>query len=223
MESKERVDNQPPQPPSEPAADFQALVENLAQPVVILDRAGKVRFMNPRADRLLAQGFKERLEAHLQNVALRPPAGLVRLRVDGAADLILQIRLSDIAWQGQPAMQLSLTDVTAYAVNEERSSQDIGEAQGAQPRLAGVAHEARGAGAGASPRNATPSTPRVRSGSRRRPPGSRKASARRRRSASASKRRSRNSAPNRRRLRAPRPRRSRRTRSSPRPAGRLTS
>ncbi len=125
MESKERADNQPSQSPSEPAADFQALVENLAQPVVVLDRAGRIRFMNPRAERLLAQGFKERLEAHLQNVALRPPAGLVRLRVDGAADLVLQTRLSEITWLGQPAMQLSLTDVTAFAANEERFRQNL--------------------------------------------------------------------------------------------------
>ena len=125
MDSKERRDNQPSQPPSEPAADFRALVENLAQPVVIIDRAGKVRFMNPRAERLLAQGFKERVEAHLQNVAVRPPASLVRFRVDGAADLILRIRLSDIAWQGQPATQVSLTDVTPYAANAERFSQDM--------------------------------------------------------------------------------------------------
>jgi PAS domain S-box-containing protein len=61
MDSKERRGNQPSQPPSEATADFRALVENLAASVAIMDHAGRIRFMNPRAERMLAQGLKERV------------------------------------------------------------------------------------------------------------------------------------------------------------------
>ena len=222
MESKERGDNQPSQPPSEPAADFRALVENLAQPVVILDRAGKIRFMNPRAERLLAQGFKERLEAHLQNLALRPPASLVRLRVDGAADLILQIRLSEIAWLGQPAMQLSLTDVTAYAANEERFRQEMAKLKERDHALREwrerLVAQARSL---AAERDAVyaASAQRLAQETARFQKSQREAQAQRDRLEAQMKE-----------LRAewrssakPRPRRSRRTRNSPRPGGRLTN
>ena len=60
MDSKERLSDQPSQPLSEATADFQALVENLAEPVVIMDRAGTIRFMNPRAERMLVLGLRER-------------------------------------------------------------------------------------------------------------------------------------------------------------------
>jgi hypothetical protein len=125
MDSKERRDNPPTQPSSEAAADFRALVENLAQPVVIMDRAGKIRFMNPCAERLLAQGLKERVEAQLRNPAHRQAVSQVRFRVEGAADLILRIRLSDIEWQGQPAMQVGLMDMTPYVTTAQRLSQEI--------------------------------------------------------------------------------------------------
>ena len=125
MASNENLDNQSSQPPSDTTVDFRALVEHLVQPVVIMDRAGKICFMNPQGKRLLAHGLKERVEAHLSSPAQRKPASQVRFRVEGAGDLILQIRLSDMPWQGQPAMQVSLTDVTPYAANEERFAQEM--------------------------------------------------------------------------------------------------
>jgi chromosome segregation ATPase len=128
MDSEERRDNQPSQPPSEIDADFRALVENLVYPVVIMDRAGKIRFMNPRAERMLAQGLKERVEAHLRSLPQRQPViSQVRFRVEGAGDLILRIRLSDIKWQDQPATQVALMDVTPYVTTAEHLSQEIAE------------------------------------------------------------------------------------------------
>ena len=127
MDFEERRDNQPSQPPSETSADFRALVENLAHPVVIMDRAGKIRFMNPRAERMLAQGLKERVEAHLGSLPQRQPVSQVRFPVEGVGDLILRIRLSDIQWQGQPATQVALTDVTPYVTTAQRLSQEIAE------------------------------------------------------------------------------------------------
>ena len=143
MDSKERRDNQPSQPPSETTADFRALVENLAQPVVIVDRSGKIRFVNPCAERLLAHGLKERVEARLSNLARWKPVSLVRFRVEGAGDLILQIQLSDIAWQGQPATQVSLMDVTNYVTNAELFSQEMAKLKERQEAMRDWRVEAR--------------------------------------------------------------------------------
>jgi len=111
-------------------------VENLAQAVVITDDAGKIRFMNPSAERLLARGLKERVETHLKTPAHRKLVSLVRFRRDGAGEIILRILRSDIEWnwQGQPATLMSLTDVTPDSATAARLIQEIakpGEREGA--------------------------------------------------------------------------------------------
>ncbi len=110
----ERQDNQQPQPPSKTADEFRGLVENLAQPVLITDGDGTIHFMNPCAERLLAQGLRERVEAHLKSPAHRKLVSQVRFRRDGAGEIILRFLRSDIEWnwQGRPATLMSLTDVT---------------------------------------------------------------------------------------------------------------
>ena len=114
MDSEERQTTQPLQSPPEATADFRALVENLAEPVLIVDRAGKTLFMNPRAEQVLANGLLERVEAHVKKLRHRRRVSQVRFPVDGAGDLILRIRLSNLSWQGQPAMVVALRDVTPY-------------------------------------------------------------------------------------------------------------
>lgn len=111
-------------------------MENLAQAVVITDDAGKIRFMNPSAERLLARGLKERVETHLKTPAHRKLVSLVRFRLDGAGDIILRILRSDIEWnwQGQPATLMSLTDVTPDSATAARLIQEVakpGEREGA--------------------------------------------------------------------------------------------
>ncbi|MGO8705220.1 MAG: hypothetical protein ACLQVA_15525 [Candidatus Brocadiia bacterium] len=123
----ERQDNQQPQPPSKTADEFRGLVENLAHPVLITDAAGTIHFMNPCAERLLAQGLKERVEAHLKSPARRKLVSQVRFRRDGAGEIVLRLLRSDIEWnwQGRPATLMSLTDVTPGSVAAKRLTQEI--------------------------------------------------------------------------------------------------
>ena len=102
-------------------------MENLAHPVLITDAAGTIHFMNPCAERLLAQGLKERVEAHLKSPARRKLVSQVRFRRDGAGEIVLRLLRSDIEWnwQGRPATLMSLTDVTPGSVAAKRLTQEI--------------------------------------------------------------------------------------------------
>ncbi len=138
----EGQNNEQPQPPPETASEFRGLVENLAQPVVITDGDGKIRFMNSRAERLLAQGLRERVEAHLKSPAHRKPVSQVRFRLNGRGEIILRILRSDIEWnwQGRPATLMSLTDVTADSATARRLTQEIAKSR----ERAGDRQERRG-------------------------------------------------------------------------------
>jgi chromosome segregation ATPase len=110
-------------------ADFASLAKHLADPVVIMDRRGRICFMNLRAERMLGGGLKQRLEAHLNNQPQRPAISQVRFHLDGGADLILKVRLSGMKWMGEEATQVSLKDVTAYVTSAQRSAQEVEEAR----------------------------------------------------------------------------------------------
>ena len=66
MTAKPRQDDRSAAEPPAPEAAALAFVESLRVPVVFLDRAGKLRYMNGAAQRLLGQGLPARLEEHLR-------------------------------------------------------------------------------------------------------------------------------------------------------------
>jgi regulator of protease activity HflC (stomatin/prohibitin superfamily) len=111
-------------------ADFASLVKHLVDPVVIMNRGGRICFMNPRAERMLGGGLKERLEAHLNSQPQQSAISQVRFRLDGGAELILKIRLSGMKWMGEEATQVSLKDVTAYVTSAQRSALEVEETRG---------------------------------------------------------------------------------------------
>jgi len=100
--------------PQKTSPDYQALVERLTSPVVILNQAGKMCFMNPRAQQLLCDDLPARIEAHIKNRSEQRPLSQVRFKLENGAELVLRLRLSEIMWQDEPASLLSMQDVTAY-------------------------------------------------------------------------------------------------------------
>jgi len=108
-----------------PAPDFASLVMQLKAPVVIMDRLGRICFMNPKAERMLRGGLQTRLEAHLNNQPQRLAASQVRFALDNGAEIILKIRLSAMKWMGEEATQVSLKDVTTYVTTAQRLTQEI--------------------------------------------------------------------------------------------------
>jgi DNA repair exonuclease SbcCD ATPase subunit len=111
--------------PQSPAPDFASLVKNLGAPVVIMNRLGRICFMNLSAERVLGGGLKKRLEAHLNNQPQRPVVSQVRFALANGAEIILRIRLSGMKWMGEEATQVSLRDVTAYIAIAQRLSRKI--------------------------------------------------------------------------------------------------
>ena len=94
--------------------DYQSLIENLIDPVVIMNRYGKICFMNPRGKQMLGRGLKERLEEHVNKQPVDAPVSKVRFAVDGGGSVILKLKVSKIQWAGEPALSVSVQDVGQY-------------------------------------------------------------------------------------------------------------
>jgi PAS domain-containing protein len=130
MRSDELDKNAPEIEPLADEADFASLVRELVDPVVIMNREGRICFMNPRAERMLCGGLKNRLEAQLRDQPEQPAISQVRFRRDSGAEIILKIRLAGVKWRGEAATQVSLKDVTAYYTAAQLAAREVQEEAG---------------------------------------------------------------------------------------------
>ena len=114
------------QSPSKMNPDYKSLVEQFIAPVVIFNRQGKPCFVNLAARQLLAGGMAARLMAHLYNESSRRAVTQVRFPLDAGGTIVLKISRVHIEWEGQPAVLVTLQNVTAYidALQESQSSSE---------------------------------------------------------------------------------------------------
>ncbi len=110
------------------SSDYQKLVERLTSPVVILNRTGKICFMNPRAQQLLCDDLPARIEAHIKLRSEQRLLSQVRFKLKNGAELVLRLRLSEITWQDAPASLLAIQNVTAYITGLRSSRQEASQA-----------------------------------------------------------------------------------------------
>ena len=108
-------------------ADFRALVAELRDPVIILNRLGTICFMNPAAKAFLMHGLGARLEEYLNKHRNKNAMTQVRFHLKGRGDVILKIARHRIQWIGKPAVLVSMQDVTQYvkAATRMRDSQNV--------------------------------------------------------------------------------------------------
>ena len=104
----------------QPSPDYRALVEHLIDPVLILNRQGKICFTNHAAERLLGDALKKRLEVHLNRRPKQTAVSQAKFLLDSGAYLVLKIRLSHVEWVGQPAVLVALHDVTPHIEAAQR-------------------------------------------------------------------------------------------------------
>jgi formylglycine-generating enzyme required for sulfatase activity len=90
------------------------ILEGLLYPIVILDRNRNICFMNGAARRLLPEGLDLRLAVHVRSNPDMGPVTQVHFKLQNGHDLILKIRLGEIEWLGEKAMQVSVSNVTPY-------------------------------------------------------------------------------------------------------------
>lgn len=91
-----------------------ALLSALLAPLLILDANGNFIYANPRAERLLRDGLRSRLEEHLKGRPNQASRGQVRFSLASGGETIVRFSLSHIKWNGKPATQVFIRNVTPY-------------------------------------------------------------------------------------------------------------
>ena len=102
-------------------ARFRSIIQRTADGIVIVGRDGRVRFVNPAAERLFGRGAAELAGEHF---GISSHAGETTeidiVRRGEAEPLVAELRASDTTWEGEAAQVISLRDVTDRRRAEER-------------------------------------------------------------------------------------------------------
>ena len=104
------------------AADerLRTIIDRLADGVVIVSRAGEVRFANPAAQRLFGRGADELLGSELGLPTLAGETTEIDVVRRGGATAAAELRAVEVEWEGEPALLVSLRDVTDRREAEDR-------------------------------------------------------------------------------------------------------
>ena len=132
---------------------LRAIVEQLADGIVIVGADGDIRFVNPAAEQLFGRPEQELLDTPFGfPVANGEPAPIDVVR-PGNATVAAELRVVDITWEGKPARLVSIRDVTerrraqerAFQLERERAARAEAEAanQAKSELLATMSHELR--------------------------------------------------------------------------------
>jgi PAS domain-containing protein len=100
-------------------SNHRALLRDSADALVVMEPAGAVRFANPAAERLF-RGTAGQIQQQLAD--LGPRAGESREITLPHPDrqVTAQMRTSPTVWDGQPALLVTLSDISKLKENEER-------------------------------------------------------------------------------------------------------
>ena len=118
-------------------------LEELLYPIVILDRQQNISFMNGAARRLLTDGLGRRLAAHVRSSPALGPITQVHFKLQNGRDLVLKVRLGEIEWLGEKAMQVSVWNVTPYVAKIQELQNELGKQKQALEELAAHLDSAR--------------------------------------------------------------------------------
>ncbi len=147
------------------------ILEGLLDPIIILDRQRNIRFMNGAARRLLGEGLDLRLAAHVRSTPGMGPISQVHFKLQNGHDLILKVKIGEIEWLGEKAMQVTLSNVTAYLAMIQELQKEVAAQKQALRNAARGGAAARSAGrcGGQAPGGTRGRVRRPRQGAGRRP------------------------------------------------------
>ena len=102
-------------------AVLRQIVERLADGIVVVSADGRIRFANPAAERLFGRPARE-LVGQEFGYPLTSSSESTEIEIvrRGAGVVLAELRLVDAAWEDEPAMLVSLRDVTDRRQAEER-------------------------------------------------------------------------------------------------------
>jgi signal transduction histidine kinase len=102
---------------------LRAIVEQMADGIVIVGLDGVVRFSNPAAQRLFGRSAAELEGTHLGYPAIAGESAEIEIVRPGGESVSVELRVVDIEWEGDAARLASLRDVTDRKRAEERAAQ----------------------------------------------------------------------------------------------------
>ena len=102
---------------------LRSIVQRLADGVVIVDRAGTIRFANPAAETLFGRSNKELVGSSLGFPAVVGESTEVDVMRPVGESVTAELRVVDVDWAGTPAMLVSLRDITDRKRAAERERQ----------------------------------------------------------------------------------------------------
>jgi signal transduction histidine kinase len=102
---------------------LRAIVEQMADGIVIVGVDGVVRFSNPAAQRLFGRSAAELEGTHLGYPAVAGESAEIEIVRLGGESVSVELRVVDIEWEGDAARLASLRDVTDRKRAEERAAQ----------------------------------------------------------------------------------------------------
>jgi signal transduction histidine kinase len=132
METKPTADEGRPTPEPErrvaerrsPRRSSQAvlrqIVERLADGIVVVSADGRIRFANPAAERLFGRSARELVGQDFGFPLTSAEATEIEIVRRGGGGVVAELRLVDAAWEDEPAMLVSLRDVTDRTQAEAR-------------------------------------------------------------------------------------------------------
>jgi signal transduction histidine kinase len=104
-------------------AVLRQIIERLADGIVVVSADGRIRFANPAAERLFGRSTKELVGQEFGFPLSSTEATEIEIVRRGGGVVVAELRLVDAAWEGEPAMLVSLRDVTDRKRAEERERQ----------------------------------------------------------------------------------------------------
>jgi signal transduction histidine kinase len=102
---------------------LRAIVEQMADGIVIVGLDGVICFSNPAAQRLFGRSAAELEGTHLGYPAIAGESAEIEIVRLGGASVSVELRVVDIEWEGDAARLASLRDVTDRRRAEERAAQ----------------------------------------------------------------------------------------------------
>jgi signal transduction histidine kinase len=99
------------------------IVERLADGIVVVSGDGRIRFANPAAERLFGRRATELVGQEFGYPLSSAEATEIQIVRRGDGMIVAELRLVDAAWEDEPAMLVSLRDVTDRKQAEERERQ----------------------------------------------------------------------------------------------------
>jgi signal transduction histidine kinase len=93
-------------------AVLRQIVERLADGIIVVSAGGIIRFANPAAERLFGRTAKELVGQEFGYPLTSAEATEIEIVRRGTGVVVAELRLVDAAWEDEPAMLVSLRDVT---------------------------------------------------------------------------------------------------------------